>query len=324
MYYLQKADSIGLVTNNFRFLPYIYLRMGNYSLKYYDDYSKAKNYYLKGLFYEHKIGDVAYVHDLLSKLSDIFIKNGPIDSAIYFINQSMLTAKKLGLRNVIQENYYKLYSVYNSVHNVDSALFYHELNAQLKDSLYNESISKNNSEANAKYETEKKEAQIIKQKLKIELEEKRRNRIIFGGIALLLLVGIAFQWLVNRQKRKNKETELVLKLKNKETELALKLKKAETQNLMELNNAKSKFFANITHEFRTPLTLIMGPLQDVIGKIKGDNKETLKIAHSNSKRLLTLVNDILELSTLEEGSPELNTSKACLFDFTKRGHCTFS
>jgi len=307
MYYLQKADSIGLVTNNFRFLPYIYLRMGNYVLKNNKDYNRAKKYYLKGLFYENKIGDVAYVHDLLSKLSDVYIKTGPIDSAIYFINQSMITAKKLGLRAVIQDNYNKLYLVYKSISIVDSALLYHELSAKLKDSLYNENISKNNSEANAKYETKKKEAQIVKQKLKIELEKKRRNRIVFGGIALLLLVGIAFQWLVNRQKRKNKENEL-----------ALKLKKAETQNLKELNDAKSKFFANITHEFRTPLTLIMGPLQDVIGKIKGENKETLKIAHSNSKKLLNLVNDILELSTLEEGTPELNKSKTCLFDFVKR------
>ncbi len=305
--YLKKAENASLSTNVVRYLPYIYLSIGDYYKNEEKDYSNSIKYYIKGIKFEDKIDNVEFAHELLNGISEVFIKTGEIDSAIFYINKSMATAKKLNLKKVVRDNYFKLYTMYKKLPNSDSALHYLELSNIYKDSIYNNSISQNNAEAYAKYETGKKEAQIVKQKLKIELEEKRRNRIIFGGIALLLLSGLIFQWFVNRQRRKNKETEL-----------ALKLKDAESKNLKELNDSKSRFFANITHEFRTPLTLIIGPLQDVIGKIKGENKEILKIAHSNSKRLLTLVNDILDLSTLEEGSPELNKSNVCLFAFLKR------
>jgi len=305
--YLKKAEKASFSTNVVRYLPFIYLSIGDYYKNEEKDYDNSKKYYIKGIKFEDKIENVEFAHELLNGISEVFIKIDQIDSAIYYINKSMATAKNLNLKKVVRDNYYKLYTMYKKLPNSDSALHYLELSNIYKDSIYNNSISQNNAEAYAKYETGKKEAQIIKQKLKIELEEKRRNRIVFGGIALLLLSGLIFQWLVNRQRRKNKETEL-----------ALKLKDAESKNLMELNNAKSRFFANITHEFRTPLTLIMGPLQDVIGKIKGENKEILKIAHSNSKKLLTLVNDILDLSTLEEGNPELNKTSTCLFAILKR------
>ena len=317
-HFLEKAQTIADKTNNFHALAQIYGNMGEYYLLELKDMEKAKFYYKKGLDYSKYVGDIYFEAKTLSSLGDVYLKLGIVDSSVYYTNKALRLSKRIGSPKEIKREFYRLYELNKSMSKTDSALYYLELYKNLQDSLYNDNISKSNAEAYAKYDTEKKEAEIIKQKLKVELEKKKRNRTIFGGIALLLLVSLLYQWFANRQKRRNKESELALKLKNKETELALKLKNAESKNLKELNNAKSRFFANITHEFRTPLTLIMGPLQDVIGKIKGENKETLKIAHSNSQKLLTLVNDILDLSTLEEGSPELNKSDVCLFAFLKR------
>jgi PAS domain S-box-containing protein len=76
-------------------------------------------------------------------------------------------------------------------------------------------------------------------------------------------------------------------------------KRAEA--LAEIDRAKIAFFSNVSHEFRTPLTLMLGPLQDVMGEpfLPQDVHERLSLAHRNSLRLLKLVNTLLDFSRIE-------------------------
>jgi signal transduction histidine kinase/CheY-like chemotaxis protein len=78
-------------------------------------------------------------------------------------------------------------------------------------------------------------------------------------------------------------------------------KRAEA--LAELDRAKTIFFSNVSHEFRTPLTLMLGPLEDTLAqKGLGDAQRTnLQVAHRNSLRLLKLVNTLLDFSRIEAG-----------------------
>jgi PAS domain S-box-containing protein len=77
-------------------------------------------------------------------------------------------------------------------------------------------------------------------------------------------------------------------------------KRAEA--LAELDRAKTIFFSNVSHEFRTPLTLMMGPLEDALAApqpaLEGEN---LEVVHRNSLRLLKLVNTLLDFSRIEAG-----------------------
>ncbi|WDZ81930.1 response regulator (plasmid) [Ensifer adhaerens] len=78
-------------------------------------------------------------------------------------------------------------------------------------------------------------------------------------------------------------------------------KRAEA--LAEIDRAKTVFFSNVSHEFRTPLTLMLGHIEDLIARgdrLPGD-RERLLIAHRNSLRLLKLVNTLLEFSRIEAG-----------------------
>lgn len=84
---------------------------------------------------------------------------------------------------------------------------------------------------------------------------------------------------------------------------SLKLREMEKQKLQELHSFKLQSFSEISHEFRTPLSLIMSPLEQILEKEITDNwlKRQLQTMKRNSDRLLSLVKEIIELSELEQG-----------------------
>jgi signal transduction histidine kinase/DNA-binding response OmpR family regulator len=88
----------------------------------------------------------------------------------------------------------------------------------------------------------------------------------------------------------------------------------QAERLRHLNFLKSHFFTNISHEFRTPLTVILGHL-DRLAKGKGIGSE-LSIMERNAQRLLQLINQLLDLSKLEAGAMTLRTSITDIVDFT--------
>lgn len=90
--------------------------------------------------------------------------------------------------------------------------------------------------------------------------------------------------------------------------------------LAELDRAKTAFFSNISHEFRTPLTLILGPVQDILAKgpeeVLSDNRELLTVVHRNGLRLQKLVNTLLDFARIEAGRTEAVYEETDLAVFT--------
>jgi signal transduction histidine kinase/DNA-binding response OmpR family regulator len=85
------------------------------------------------------------------------------------------------------------------------------------------------------------------------------------------------------------------------------------KNLQELDRLKTKFFSNITHEFRTPLTLIQGPAHELMEKTKdAESHKLLTMIKSNSAKLLSLINQLLDLSKLDAQEVKLNNKPARL------------
>ncbi len=94
--------------------------------------------------------------------------------------------------------------------------------------------------------------------------------------------------------------------------------KHRAEHLSELDNLKTQFFANISHEFRTPITLILGPLKDLYQKTsEGDTKTVLGPVIRNGQRLLRLINQLLDLSKLEAGKMTMQASQTDLVQFIK-------
>ncbi|MBT8266371.1 MAG: response regulator [Bacteroidia bacterium] len=90
--------------------------------------------------------------------------------------------------------------------------------------------------------------------------------------------------------------------------MQLELEHAEAIRLKKLDDFKSKLYTDISHEFRTPLTLIDGPVTNQLQKknLSEEDKEELELIKRNSNRLMNLVNQLLDLSKLETGNLKLS------------------
>jgi len=99
-------------------------------------------------------------------------------------------------------------------------------------------------------------------------------------------------------------------LKRRRLVYKLELEHIHTEKLEELDKLKSRFFANISHEFRTPLTLILGPIEKLRSYIK-DNEpaKDLDMMKQNAHRLQRLINQLLNLSQIESGKMKLRASE---------------
>ncbi|MCY1045692.1 ATP-binding protein [Corallococcus sp. bb12-1] len=91
------------------------------------------------------------------------------------------------------------------------------------------------------------------------------------------------------------------------------------EQLAELDRAKTAFFHNISHEFRTPLTLMLGPLEDVLagGPLPEAIRHELEVVHRNAGRLLRLVNTLLDFSRLEAGRIDSSFEPTDLSELTQ-------
>jgi len=110
-------------------------------------------------------------------------------------------------------------------------------------------------------------------------------------------------------KQNEKLVELHNELKEKAEELAIQKEKAEESTQM-----KSQFLANMSHELRTPMNSILGLTELILdsGSLKGKNKERLEVVLKSGRRLMTLINDILDLSKIEAGKMEIREEPVML------------
>ncbi|GAB5525326.1 MAG: hypothetical protein Roseis2KO_31980 [Roseivirga sp.] len=137
--------------------------------------------------------------------------------------------------------------------------------------------------------TQQNEIELRNQQLR---EARINQRMLAAGIIMVLIFG----YFAYRNSRHRKQQNMVLARQ-----------KADIEKMDEL---KSKFFVNISHELRTPLTLILGNTQNSIKGKFGDlgdrQRKALKNIEANSRRIFSLVQDMLDLSKLESGNQELN------------------
>lgn len=123
-----------------------------------------------------------------------------------------------------------------------------------------------------------------------------------------------------RAERERKEAELAKEQAERETERVLNEKERE------INEKKESFFTNISHEFRTPLTLIINPIKDLLSKKAEQQSQTdseLNIVYRNARRMLSLVDQLLLFKKAESGFDKLKLSKINAFKLSNEVYLCF-
>jgi signal transduction histidine kinase/DNA-binding response OmpR family regulator len=129
--------------------------------------------------------------------------------------------------------------------------------------------------------------------------------------AAMTLMFLVVKWRSRKLEQEKQHLEQIIHHRTREIQHA-------NEKLKEMDQIKSRFFANISHEFRTPLTLIMGPLQQMWNASRGEGqKKKISLVYRNAQRLLGLVEQLLDLAKLESGIMKLQAVEGDIVSYLK-------
>ncbi len=119
---------------------------------------------------------------------------------------------------------------------------------------------------------------------------------------------------------------VMMSIKIRAERLAVSKVRRDKERERHINDMNMRFFANISHEFRTPLTMISGPIKQLVGAddISADNKHLLAIAETNVNRMLNLVNQLLDFNKLENDTLPLEVERIDIAAMLRRISDTFA
>ena len=295
IYYYKKSIEVAEKYNRFTNASVQQHNLGTLYLEQ-NKFELAESQFLKALPILMESGNKYYIGETYRSLARAANAQKEYAKAIKYVNMAMSyidSTEMLVTKKAAHENLTEAYVGLGDYKNA----FYHQKQANvIRDSMERLADEEKLAEIDAKFQASEKEAQIAQQLLEIERQASQKKTIVITAIAAVLaLIGL-FQYFRNKQK-----------IRQKEAELTMQLQQTEAESLREVNAMKSTFFANVSHEFRTPLTLIISPLRQLLdGPSARPNPSLFRTMLLNGERLLELVNQLLDLSKAEAGQLELN------------------
>lgn len=219
--------------------------------------------------------------------------NRPASAKIYY-EKALILAMESGANDLVRDIYYGFAKADSTLGNYKDAYENYKQYIIYRDSLINEENERKSLQVSMGYEYEKKAAATHAE---LKTKSLQRNVAVAGfGLMVVLIVFIVYFFRL-RNKKLNVEKQ------------NLELQRREVETIKETEAFKSRFLANISHEFRTPLTLINGHLE--VLKEKGREEDLIHFdeIEQNGKRLLILINQLLDLSKMESGQYKLQYKK---------------
>jgi two-component system sensor histidine kinase ChiS len=284
-YYGRVAEKTLLKEKDFSTLGNLYNSIGSIHQTGTKNLDSAEFYYKKAarIFKTPELEQ--YAVGALNNLGQIETARNKIAKAKLYLDSALALAIKYKRVTFEMIVYNSLSEMYKTAGDYKNAYEYYVKASTIKDST----LAKEKQETIAALETKFKstvkdkkikeqEVELIARDLQVEKEKNKSYLIIVVSvIIIMLLIGMAYVFWLRKRTREIIEQE------------------------------KSRFFSNIVHEFRTPLTLIKGPLEELkTSGINEEQKNNLLFIERNSNRLLALVNQLLDVSKVEAGKFILN------------------
>ena len=300
------------------------------------DYSEAFSFYTRSLAIGEELGDKAGIAEVLNYIGRLHRAQGQLDDALNYSGRALALADSIGALALARDSHKERTLIFEQLGQFERALNAHRAYKAAHDSLFTSESQSVIAELQQQYKTKEQQ-----QRIQLLQRNRQIQRLwLFGLIGgLLFLASIAFL-LYNRYRLKNHahsaltlahkdlqqthahlettQQQLIHAEKTASSRAADVLSKnnqlaEQATQLQELNSLKSRFFANISHEFRTPLTLILGQIDNVLPDLnKEKHINRLKSAARNGRQLLQLINQLLDLSKFDARQMTLKAAPANL------------
>lgn len=288
------------------------------------DRAKEKYAFIKERFPELCAIDFQFFH--LEGL--LFYSLNQFDQAILSLKLSIEKGKPSAL-NLHSMSSFTLSKIYEKKGNYIEALRYNKNGQKLKMEVIKKDDALKLERLQSKYELAQKETEIkkldidrLQQRNILKSRESslqsRRLFIIFLTIIVALLISIVI-FISRSSKNKLIRKELEKNALEKEREIE-RIRTEESKRAVDLKN---QLFANISHEFRTPLTLIKVPAAELMDNADDTSKHQLEVIQRNADHLLIMVDEILELSLLDTGNSALSKKSFGLSSFIQKIQLNF-
>jgi signal transduction histidine kinase/DNA-binding response OmpR family regulator/Tfp pilus assembly protein PilF len=282
-------------------------------------YEKAQSYLDDALRVQQEIADNDGMIHTLMGLSQTFQHTGKLRESVVHAQKALTLAQEIDDRSAQAEASLILSDIKARMGDHQQAYRYYRDHVNIRDSISNKENIFKIAHLQAGLETEKKQAELELLKKETEQQAFRRNALLAGLIALLIIAGL----IVSRQRLKLKQNNQLLEINARLTQQSQTLAD-QAEKLRNLDKVKSTFFANISHEFRTPLTLILNGLSDKINSAEPADQPAFEMMQRNAKRLLNLINQLLDLSRLDAQEMKMARENCDLIQLLQVTHASFS
>lgn len=272
---LKEAEKTLLKKKQYEYLPTVYNSLGAaYQVVQPDS---CIFYYEKSLELASKRKNYLNMMNAYQNIGDYYFEQKQYSRAIEYMKKALATNELRPEDQYKPALFDRISTLYDSIGDFKNAYHYKKLETETRQRLFTATRQKEIEELEIKYQSEKKEKEIQLHKQELEKRKNQQNRLLFGVISIFLVAGFIL-YLIFQRRRITQQFE----------------------------QEKLRLFENIFHEIRTPLTLIEGPIQ--LMKQRGDSfyDEQLVLMERNSRKLISLVNELLDASKLGKGSFQLH------------------
>ncbi|MEQ8238577.1 MAG: response regulator [Cyclobacteriaceae bacterium] len=266
-------------------------------------FQKSIEYFEQGYALASSIQAKNLIAFSLQNLGMLAIQMYDSKKAINYLLKGKELAYQINEPSMIRDIHLTMANYFELIGRFDSAYFNLQKYTITKDSIINESKLSEIGKLEAEFEYDKQkliDEQEHQQELAVEQAKQRTQQIILIITLVSASIIIVLLIIIYRRLQLISKQKLIIEEQKKEVE-------AKSEKLQGLDIAKSNFFSNISHDLRSPLTLILGSIDQVLEEegLSASGKQLLESGYRNSKKLLLMTDEIRDLSRLQEGKMEL-------------------
>jgi signal transduction histidine kinase/DNA-binding response OmpR family regulator len=283
-----------------------------------NDFYHARQYFTRSL----ALADSAHAEHELARsyveLADLDWKADKGKLTLAYYHKAHAIASSINVLSLQKEIASKLSKVYATIGNFQKAYDYVNLSNRLADSLAKITETENLSRLETVLEFQNYKAQKDLEQAKSNDEIARQSQQKYFFLTALILVSILGIVVYRNFRRKKRDSKILLDQKIQIEEMLQKVHEADQRRL--------NFFTNISHEFRTPLTLILSPVEKLIKEFSFSEEITslLRLTRRNTLQLFNLINQLLNIRKLDIGKVKLRVSEGDIVHYCKGIFSTFS